>query len=217
MKDLGHPQDAVTLVGNIYSQSTTTLIGEYFGKTQPIPIQRGTIQGDTLSPYLFLIFLEPLPIWLQQGNNEYSFKTSNTKISLATYVDDLAILANKLTSLQSQLNKLDQYCTRAGMDPCIPKCAVICCSNKSKLNPLNFKAKLQKTNINFINQSIPILSKHKPYFYLGISLVPSLQWKMQIHITTTKQLKQCKLLFTCPTTMKQKIYMADSTTSMCRI
>ena len=50
MKDLGYPHDAVTLVGNIYSQSTTTFTGEHFGKTQPIPIKRGTIQGDTLSP-----------------------------------------------------------------------------------------------------------------------------------------------------------------------
>ena len=60
MSDLGFPNDAVKLVGSIYSQSYTTISGPYFGKTQPISIQRGTIQGDTLSPYLFIIFLEPL-------------------------------------------------------------------------------------------------------------------------------------------------------------
>ena len=38
MQDLGYPNDVVNLIGNIYSQSTTTFIGEYFGKTQPIPI-----------------------------------------------------------------------------------------------------------------------------------------------------------------------------------
>jgi hypothetical protein len=45
MKDLGYPHDAIKLVGNIYTQSTTVFVGEHFGKTQPIPIQRGTIQG----------------------------------------------------------------------------------------------------------------------------------------------------------------------------
>ena len=60
MKDLGYPQDAVALVGNIYSHSNTIFTGEHFGQTCKIPIQRGTIQGDTLSPYLFIIFLEPL-------------------------------------------------------------------------------------------------------------------------------------------------------------
>ena len=52
MKDLGYPADAIMLVGNIYSHSNTIFTGEHFGKTKPIPIQRGTIQGDTLSPYL---------------------------------------------------------------------------------------------------------------------------------------------------------------------
>ena len=99
MKDLGYPVDAINLIGNIYSQSTTTFIGEHFGKTQPILIQRGTIQGDILSPYLFIIFLEPLLRWLQHGNNGYTFGTSKVKISSAAYADDLATIANKLKSL----------------------------------------------------------------------------------------------------------------------
>ena len=52
MKDLGYPEDVVKLVGNIYSHSNTIFTGVYFGQTQKIPIQRGTIQGDILSPYL---------------------------------------------------------------------------------------------------------------------------------------------------------------------
>src|SRR6202022_244730 len=66
MKDLGHPNDSINLIGNIYSQSSTIFTGEHFGKTLPIHIQRGTIQRDTLSPYLFIIFLGPLLRWLQQ-------------------------------------------------------------------------------------------------------------------------------------------------------
>ena len=95
------------------------------------------------------------------------------------------------------------------MDMGIPKCAVIGFPNTSKLNPLAFKTQLQNKNISFRNQPIPILSQHEPYVYLGISLVPSSQWKMQTHITTIKIIKQCKLLITCPTTMKHKIQMVD--------
>ena len=51
------------------------------------------------------------------------------------------------------------------MDLGIPTCAVIGCPNKSKLNPLTFKAQLGDTNINFTNQPIPaILSQHEPYY-----------------------------------------------------
>ena len=66
MSDLGFPTDAIKLIGSIYSQSHTTITGPYFGQTQPIPIQHGTIQGDILSPYLFIIFLKPLLHWLDQ-------------------------------------------------------------------------------------------------------------------------------------------------------
>ena len=96
MKDLGYTNDSINLIGDIYSQSSTVFTGEHFGKTLPIPIQRGTIQGDTLSPYLFIIFLESLLRWSQQGNNDYTFGTSRVKISSAAYADDLAAIANKL-------------------------------------------------------------------------------------------------------------------------
>lgn len=85
-------------------------IGEYFGQTKPIPVQRGTRQGDTLSPYLFIIFLEPLLKWLQNKNDGYSSKTLHTKLSSVAYANDLVVIANKLTFIQIQLNKLDKYC-----------------------------------------------------------------------------------------------------------
>ena len=129
-KDLGYPEDAVSLIGNIYSNSNTIFTGEHFGKTKLIPIQRGTIQGDTLSPYLFLIFLEPLLRWLQRGNNGYTFGTSKLTISSAAYADDLAAITNNLQSIQIQLHRLDKYCEWAGMDLGVPKCAITGCPNK---------------------------------------------------------------------------------------
>ena len=140
MKDLGYPEDAVMLVGNIYSQSNTIFTGEYFGQTQKISIHRGTIQGDTLSPYLFLIFLEPLLRWLQREKYGYTLRTSKTTINTAAHADDLAIITNKLPSLKKQLNKMDKFCEWAGMDLGIPKCAITGCPNKSKTNQIIFKA-----------------------------------------------------------------------------
>ena len=118
---------SINLIGNIYSQFTTIFIGEHFGKTLPIPIQRYTIQGDTLSPYLFIIRLEPLLRWLQQGNNIYIVGTSKVKILSAAYAHDLTAIANKLESLQTQINKLDKFCEWARMDLGIPKYAMIGC------------------------------------------------------------------------------------------
>ena len=210
MKDLAYPEDAVKLVGNIHSQSNTIFIGQYFGQTQKIPIQRGTIQDDTLSPYLFILFLEPLLRWLQRGKNGYTLGTSKITINTAVYADDLAIIANNLTSVQSQLNKLDKYCEWAGMDLGITKCAITGCPNKSKKNQETFKAQIQVTNITYRNQPLPVQHQNDPYVYLGIQLIPSLKWKIQIHATTTKLINQCNQLVNCLTTIKQKINMVDT-------
>ena len=68
--------------------------------------------------------------------------TSNITINSATYVDDLAIIANKLPSLQTQLKKLDKYCEWARMDLEIKNFAIRGCSNKSKMNQKTFKAEI---------------------------------------------------------------------------
>jgi len=160
MQDLGYPTDAVALIGNIYSQSTTTYIGEHFGQTKPIPIQRGTIQGDTLSPYLFIIFLEPLLRWLQQGNHGYQFGTSTSNISSAAYADDLAALTHSLYAIQIQLNKIERFSDWTGLEVGTQKCAVTRCPNKSKLTPTEFKTLIQTQNTNNYQPSIKMKHTH---------------------------------------------------------
>jgi hypothetical protein len=210
MADLGYPEDAVTLIGNIYSQSSTIYSGNHFSRTLPIPILQGTIQGNTLSPYLFIIFLESLLHWLHTCPHGYPFQTSQSIISSAAYADDLVVISNKLPSLQTQLNKLGKFCEWTGMDLGIPKCAITGCPNKSKTNPQTFKALLQAQNTSYRHTPIPALHQHEPYLYLGIHLIPSLKWNTQLHITTTKLTKQCQQLLTCPLTLKQKITMVDT-------
>jgi hypothetical protein len=39
--------------------------------TDAIPVDRGSIQGDSLSPFLFLIYIEPLLRWLHVGGQGY--------------------------------------------------------------------------------------------------------------------------------------------------
>jgi hypothetical protein len=43
MADLGYPQDAINLIGNIYSNSSTRFFGTHFGQTKLVHIQRGSI------------------------------------------------------------------------------------------------------------------------------------------------------------------------------
>lgn len=69
-----HPS-AIELISNMHINSTTSFHKSHFGATPPIQISCGTIQGDTLSPCLFIIFLNPLLRWLEKNNMGYHFNT----------------------------------------------------------------------------------------------------------------------------------------------
>jgi hypothetical protein len=210
MADLSYPQDAINLIDNIYSNSSIRFFGTHFGQTKPVHIQRGTIQGDTLSPYLFIIFLEPLLRWLEQGNLGYKFNTSQYTINSTTYADDLAIITNDIKSIQPQINKIDKFCHWAGMELGIPKCAITGCPNNKPMPATTFKAYIQSHNIIYRNQPIPVLHQNERYIYLGIQLIPSLKWKIQQATTMNKLIKQTQLLLNSPATLKQKLKMVDT-------
>lgn len=75
--------------------------------------------------------------------------------------------------------------------------------------PSYMKAQTWATNINYKNQPILALHHSKAYAYLGKHLVSTLNSNIQLHITTTKVVKQCESLTTYLATIKQKINMVD--------
>ena len=72
LRDLNFPDAAVDAVKDIYSEAATT-IKTPAGVTESIPVQRGVLQGDTLSTFLFNCFMEPLARWLQSGGRGYAY------------------------------------------------------------------------------------------------------------------------------------------------
>ena len=66
MYDLGFPTDAIEAVKHLYTQASTQIRLPSSGSMDPNPVERGTIQGDTLSPFLFLLYI-PLLQWLLVG------------------------------------------------------------------------------------------------------------------------------------------------------
>ena len=80
------------------------------GNTAPLPIYRGTLQGDTLSPFLFTIFMESLLRWLDVGSRGYTstyqpHKSTSTIITYDDhgYADDVSITAGSIQDLKIQL------------------------------------------------------------------------------------------------------------------
>lgn len=118
--DLGYPTDAIEVVKDLYGNATTTIKTPY-GPTQAIPLQRGTIQGDSLSPFLFVMYIEPLLRWLQADGKGYKLGAmagsglshqAQNQISSITFADDINIPTggkSGRTDLKHQTKKLDWY------------------------------------------------------------------------------------------------------------
>ena len=125
MYNLGFPTDAIDAVKNLYEKATTQVKLSSGVCTGQIPVERGTIQEDTLSPFLFLLYMEPLLGWLHVGGrgyvhtcipNEKKLQTHlANNISSASFADDLLCPMGNLKNLKVQATKLTLYSDWAGI------------------------------------------------------------------------------------------------------
>jgi hypothetical protein len=72
-------------------------------QSQPIHIQRGIFQGDSISPLLFCIALNPLKNEPNRVDCGYQIHRTERKISHLLYMDDLKLLGRSEDHLQNKI------------------------------------------------------------------------------------------------------------------
>ena len=193
MYDLGFPTNAIQVIANLYTNATTCvkLPG---GKTQPILINRGTIQGDSLSPLLFLIFIEPMLRWLHSGGRGYSYgclqntPDAELKTSSMAYADNLLAVTSAAKWLTLQAHKIESFMRWAGMSVNCKKCGVTGMlyaktTMVSKVLGADAIKLLQSrlSHVKFKGESVPFLHPDtEPYTYLGVDITPTMNWAFQV-------------------------------------
>ena len=129
--DLGFPNVAVDAVKNIYHEAVTR-IKISAGKTDAINVDRGVLQGDTLSPFLFNCFTEPLTRWLHVGGRGYSFgcmAKADKKLQMKSrtascgYADDTTLLTDTVKTMALQMHKVEKYSAWGNLKLNLSKCA----------------------------------------------------------------------------------------------
>ena len=174
MSLLGLPLDAIHVVQDLYRDTTTSLLLPG-GLTTPIPIQRGTIQGDCLSPLLFLFYIEPLLQWLDHGADGYPLQCatrhrhpSDTEIersNVSAFADDISIFSDSLRGIKRALQKVQLFCAWARMDLNTGKCMLTGTEHGRRtvahVREAAYSVKIGTT-------PIPFFPPHTPYRYLGV-------------------------------------------------
>ncbi len=126
------------------------------GITKSFKLEKGIKQGNTLSPYLFNLYLNDInQILTRQECGSPSLGEHEVKCLL--YADDLLILSEMAQGLQNELNKLNIYCKTCRLKLNIKKTKVVIFSNRRKVEGQNFT---------FGPEKIAIVDS---YTYLGIT------------------------------------------------
>jgi hypothetical protein len=121
MREYGFQDSYIAACKQLYSASNTYYMTIH-GNTTPLCIYRGTLQGDTLSPFLFTIFMEPLLRWMAVGSRGYKptyqpHKSNSTIITYDDhgYADDVSITAGSIQDLKIQIKKLHLFSQYTGL------------------------------------------------------------------------------------------------------
>ena len=125
LQALGIPQDVLDIIIDLH-HGASTCISTNHGKTAPVSLRRGTIQGDSLSPLLFILFLEPLVCWLQVNDRGQRCMSASSTCPHYTNAlaagDDLALMSGSSDQMQVQLNKVQAFADWCGMKLSPAKC-----------------------------------------------------------------------------------------------
>ena len=104
----GIPSKMINMLMAIYGKVEARVLTK-FGCTEAFDCPRGVKQGCILSPLLFSLYINDLPIFFSE-NGIRNISLSNLETSLLLYADDLVLMSESAIGLQKQLNTLKKYC-----------------------------------------------------------------------------------------------------------
>ena len=153
-------------------------------QVERVRIRRGIFQGDSLSPLLFIIAINPLSLLLNRRCSGY--KLDELNITHCLYMDDLKAYSNSYSGIKMALCVIEQFSTDIGMSLGLGKCKVV---NMKKGKYVALGGVMLKGGM------VEELREDEAYKYLGVEeLVGVRHEKMKDKVWAGAKVKLRKLL-----------------------
>ena len=121
LKKFGFGKDFVQWIKTLFKNSQSCVMNNGTS-TGYFSVERGTRQGDPLSPYLFILTLEILFIRVRNDSSIKGFWIKQIEIKLSAYADDTTFFVKDAQSLQRILNLMKQFRESSSLTINVEKC-----------------------------------------------------------------------------------------------
>jgi hypothetical protein len=169
----------------------------------PFPISQGVHQGDTLSPPLFIITINPMLNWVATRPSGYHF-TNNLCTPIIAYCNNLMLLANCASNMTVIFSQLLQFSKWTGLE-----------FNPTKSTYTSTQASVcASLQVPVVNGSpshmdIVYLPNSKSYKYMGVWVNLHLQWSDHTVYMRKKVIAHLNLERNRRLTMDNQIYLTN--------
>lgn len=157
--ELGISAKLIRIIKNLYDRSVIAIeIDKTL--TESVSLNTGVLQGETLSPLLFILFIADLEDFLARKNIKGVSINGNLDIRSLQFADDLVLFADTAVQAQNVLHALHDYTKEKQL---------VVNTNKTKV--LIFKrGRTAKCKFHYGNDIIEVV---KEYQYLGVTFSSS--------------------------------------------
>ena len=144
----------------------------------------GLLQGETISPILFSLFVNDIELFLQL-NTSHAFTFDQLTIFLLLFADDSVLSSDSAKGLQSLITAFEKYCIKWKLTVNVEKTKIVIFKKHNRNNEFPvFK---------YMNKTIEIV---KTFNYLGIVFISNGTFHNAIKTLTGKATQAVSNLFT---------------------
>jgi len=182
LDNLGMSSKIIRILQYLYGNSKMKIrIGSKH--TKEINITEGLLQGETLSPLLFSLFISDIESILQTSILE-GLKIGKQKLHILLFADDMVLIALTANSLQLKINLLEKYFSRNGLTVHLDKTKVVI-FQKGGRRAVTPRFTYNKSVIEIVNE----------YVYLGIPFYSSCCFKRTAELYKSKGMKALQAIW----------------------